>query len=239
MEKSNRYTQFYQERSEAGDFIMMDNSVIELGEPVELKRVLWAAKKVHAHEIILPDILHASNRTVELITDALVELQQLRNTSDFANYNFKVQAVPQGETVEDWFECLNRLMPLVETGGIHTIGVPRCCNELEDGTRADVLEALDAMFYPSMPDFEVHLLGLSDNITEIKKYRQYPWIRGIDSKLPIRAGMNLVKFDQTKGMLVTKEGMPQLDMMYGSYDPEPEITYHNIEVMMEMANVEL
>jgi len=235
VEQSEYYTEFYRNRSLAGDFVMMDNSVIELKEPVELKRVLAAAKKVRAQEIILPDRLQDRIGTIQLLRESFNTLNLLQQSRQFSPdaYNPKIQVVPQGETIEDWFACLEDMMTFKHDW--QTIGVPRCTNDLKDATRADVLQRIDEVFKGD-PPFEVHLLGLSNNVTELRLYRdKYPWIRGVDSKLPIRCGINMIGFHPDKGLLLTSTKCMRPMDMFEEEDLHPALTYYNIDIMKEMA----
>jgi hypothetical protein len=219
----------------AGDFVMLDNSVIELGEPVELTRVLYAGRRIHANEIILPDVLMNKDATLEMLQRDLDHLDFLMQHSDFAHYKPRVQAVPQGATIGEWFDCLDRMLHHVVQGRIHTIGVPRCTNDLADGTRSQILSQLHGQF-GGEPPFEVHLLGLSDNVTELLEYEAYNWIRGVDSKLPIRCGINWIGLHPEKGLMLTsKAGLPTMGL-HEEEDDQPALCYHNIEVMKQMAH---
>jgi len=226
------YADFYRARANAGDFIIMDNSVIELGKPVALEQLVAAATSIGAKEIVLPDQLQDIAGTLKIVNDAL---QHWKLKEWQQNTGGSIMVVPQGRSLYEFQSCFAQF---VEMPNWTTLGVPRSLNQMKDDhkhNRISFLNWLQGQFTPEKPWFAVHLLGLSDNVTELLSCREFPWIRGVDTKLPIRAGIHYVGFDKDKGLLISKNSLPKLDLLQASYDPQPAITLHNIRVTFDMA----
>ena len=56
--KYSEYAEFYKKKREQGDFVILDNSLIELGKAASLHKVLEAAKIINPSEIVLPDVFN-------------------------------------------------------------------------------------------------------------------------------------------------------------------------------------
>lgn len=93
------YRKFYQERSEAGDFIMMDNSAYELKEPYSPEKLLDLGKACGAHAIVLPDYP---------FQDSIVTSTAARKFAPiFKDAGLQTFYVPQSKrgNFEDWFDA--------------------------------------------------------------------------------------------------------------------------------------
>ena len=60
---------------EAPGYKILDNSLIELGGAVDLKRILEAAEVIHADEIILPDVFQKGPETLEVVAQSIEYLK--------------------------------------------------------------------------------------------------------------------------------------------------------------------
>src|SRR5690606_30387063 len=69
--KDEAYRQFYKERSKAGDYVMLDNGAYELGESIPIRELYDIASDLNPTAIFLPDARFQTERTMQLVTEAL------------------------------------------------------------------------------------------------------------------------------------------------------------------------
>ncbi len=171
--------------------IIMDNSVVELGKPVDIDRMLRACKAVkgwgpNIHDIIvvLPDYMLNKEETINSSLRALEAWQsplcELDVPVDF-------MAVAQGSDIGEWVSCLEILERHHE---ITWIGIPRNFREKLGGSRIQACQ----MAHILRRDWKQHLFGFSDDLhDDIVTCAMATAIginlKGIDSAVPIRIGM--------------------------------------------------
>lgn len=170
--------------------IIMDNSIIELGDAVDLAVIKHAVDIVKANVVVLPDVLLDAQATVESIKSALPEWSDV-----FKGCGLMV--VPQGKTVEEFAWCAQRLANIVPSNR-GWWGIPR--NFIgQTGFSRQVAIKICTQLRPHWP---IHLLGFSDNLVDdvISVTSRLGNIMGIDSAVPIRLGdaanPRLVEFNQ-------------------------------------------
>lgn len=181
-EKASDYkTWFGQHRNMT---VIMDNSVIELGNAVDLKTIKKACDAVDVTTIVLPDVLLDGKATVESCTKALetwpVEFKPYlgaysgENTSKRRGFMY----VPQGKTLAEWAWSAQQLASHPD---INFWGIPR--NMVAHfGTRRDAIE----LAYALNPHRRIHMLGFSDNIPDDVCCARDRRVEGIDSAVPLR-----------------------------------------------------
>jgi hypothetical protein len=87
-------------------------------------------------------------------------------------------------------------------------------------------------------DKEFHLLGTWSNPLEVEFMTRYKWIRGVDSKAPVRFGQYGVALHPKDGLLADfREAIPPLDFDRPD-DPMPVITDHNVRTYLNWARGE-
>lgn len=151
---------------------ILDNSLIELGGSVNLERVLDAADKIHADEIILPDVFQDGPATVKAVKEAL---QYLSKIWPNRNWPYKLMAVAQGCDVEEWLDCYKALVAMPD---VDVIGIPKVCAKMHPQGRPFFLNELcDLLSKPH------HLLGLWYSAVEFAEYEHPERIRSCDTVL--------------------------------------------------------
>lgn len=212
----SHYRNWYQDRIQDGDFVILDNSVIELGRPVSLSELADVAKMIRPSEIVLPD----------WPADPLLTLNEAREGAPILLKTFrcKIMAVPQGKTVDEWMWSHEQLCHIDE---VTTIGIGKFLKEV----RPDVVRELDRARDPNR---DYHLLGTWGNPIEVRGYDQSaPWLRGVDTKLPVRLGQRGIALHPDLGMLSSIRPEP-LDFTI-SLDPLPIITENNVNLFLSWA----
>lgn len=174
--------------------IIMDNSLIELGYPMEMLQVLEAAKVVNAKKVVLPDELGKLDKTLRAVWDSMNVWHTLP-TKD--TKEIKPVAVVQGKNLSECLTCIREYAKC----GIEDISIPRVLQKYL-GTRSEIVMLAHAHYgYQN-----IHLLGFSDNILDDVACTRQPGVKGIDSAVPIRAGY--------KDVLISMDD-PQFDRLVG------------------------
>ena len=169
VEKYPFYATFAQE---VKGYKILDNSLIELGGAVDMKRVLDAAEAIGADEIILPDVFQKGPETIEAVNAALSELNdRYVNRS----WPYKLMAVAHGRDEKEWYACYQALL---DNPDIDVIGIPKVLAKAHPQGRSHfVNELCDLKRKPH------HLLGLWYSMTELKEYNAPQNIRSCDTVL--------------------------------------------------------
>ena len=189
---NQQYTSFYKARSLSGDYVILDNSIIELGNAVDILKLVEAAELIHATEIVLPDVYRNKDATLSAVHHALEKGKDRLN-------EYKLMAVPQGQNYAEWFECYHELITIKE---IDVIGIPKVTSTFGDSDKGrivlcDILDGKQRLGIGT--DKEYHLLGVWNNpYPEIPKLSAFSWIRGVDTILPIQMGQRGISLSETR-----------------------------------------
>lgn len=157
-------------RSMKGDYIILDNSIVELGAAMSFGQVLQAAAMISADEVVLPDVFYDSAATKQRVEETL---------DDYGKPDFKYMAVCHAENLNEFMNLFNWLNA---NDYIDTIGIPKC--GLKDGTtREMVLNRI--MMNRTADDKPIHLLGANgpESFRLPRKWREM--IRSIDTVYPL------------------------------------------------------
>jgi hypothetical protein len=223
IEDGNDYTKFYQERIESGQFVILDNSVIELGHPVEYTDLHRAVKILNPTELVLCDFPKDPEQTYKWACHYGPQIKD-----EFPD--MKLMAVPQwygSKMVGNWLKSYDELSALEY---VDTIGVPKFLGHDRPLVMAHLQEQRN-------PEVEHHLLGTYGNpAVEIATYSQYDWIRGIDSKAPVRYGQQGVLFHPMVGPLVEVRDRLAPMSFTDANDPWPIVCNFNCNVYLEWAD---
>ena len=167
-----KYPQYANTARDARGYKILDNSLIELGGAVDLERVLNAAKVINADEIILPDVFQDGPATVKAVRESL---QYLTDKWPNRDWPFKLMAVAQGATIEEWHTCYQELLAMPD---VDVIGIPKVLAKMHpQGRPYFVNELCNLRRKPH------HLLGLWYSVSEFADYRDLNLIRSCDTVL--------------------------------------------------------
>ncbi len=172
--KFNEYRRFFEDRADEGKYVILDNSTVELGEPWDMEDYLMEAMSIGAQEILLPDWLNESTRTLK-------EAERGLELIDRVGYNEDVMGVPQGRHMSEWIECLEAMMGM----GISSIGISRRYLDRFGESRLFACYVTKHMAFAMNVDVRIHLLGagLPPEI-EVAPCLQLPYVVGVDSSMP-------------------------------------------------------
>ena len=183
-----KYPQYKEYYSDIGGYIILDNSLIELGDSVDIGTVIEAAEMIVPHEIVLPDVYLDCDATLKTIETVLNRLDKLEIPAEY-----KLQAVAHGKTKDDWQRCWNELNKIDE---IDCIAIPKVTTTVF-GHRKDVIQYA---LKHNLSNKEVHLLGLWDTIAELKSYtpKQKEAIRGIDTSFVMHSVIDGMSYSRNE-----------------------------------------
>lgn len=218
------YASFYKACSKMGDYVILDNSIIELGSALTIELIIKAAEMIGADEIILPDAYQDCAGTLQLVERALS-----RHSGKLKKY--KLMVVPQGKTMSEWLSCYGAIthnFPMISV-----IGIPKSTSTFSDvADRAGLVQYLYAHGLVKY-DKEYHLLGVYNNPIEIARMSSHKWIRGVDTCLPVLCGQLGIQFHYDKGMLIDRpSNKPDF---YSKSDDFPGLISRNILCMLNWA----
>lgn len=170
---SPEYRDFYRQRVQAQDFVILDNSAHEFGAGRHLEELIGCARDLSPDEIVLPDRLFFGEDTLESSGAALGRLRRAFDRT------FRYMGVPQGRTFQEWRQCLGGLIKI----GVNTIGISKDY-EVWDGGLQRLVEEVRAHSW----EVDIHLLGWGRQLWDLKSLTSLSdlaLIRGIDSAKPL------------------------------------------------------
>ena len=167
-----KYPQYAQMARQVKGYKILDNSLIELGGAVDIKRILQAAEIIGADEVILPDMFQDYRGTISAVERALITIDQIYQ----GKWPFKLMAVAQGANFHEWRACYNELF---RNEKIDVIGIPKVCAKMLPGGRPEVIKRSEC----NLEEKPHHLLGLWYSAAELLEYKHPETIRSCDTVL--------------------------------------------------------
>ena len=219
------YREYFLERKELGDTIMLDNGAYELGKAVDLTLLLQAARELQPDILILPDELMNGKSTIKLVKEFIQT--HLKDGLKTQLPNTEYMVVPQGASPEEWKNCLLALLSLDYP--FHYWGIPKVSHLIFGGTRLEQCQEI----IKAQLDSKIHLLGIwSDPIGEVLEVRRLPQVISIDSKVPVNLG--------TAGRSLTEHHPKPISANYiYEYDAFPTWTEKQVKKFLEICEGKL
>jgi len=178
--QADLYKEIFADRRKGdGVFVILDNSLIELGYPADINTIAEAAEIVKPDCVVLPDHLGDYKQTVAASAEA-VEAWKGFDLPPFLG-------VVQGNNLGEYMDCAKALIQM----GCDFLSVPRVATQIL-GSRVNVVQSIFSIHRVRM-----HLLGFSnvrffDDLMSAKM----PGVMGIDSAVPIRLGHQNITMTQ-------------------------------------------
>ena len=233
-ETHSDYKHFMRNRADRGDFVILDNSLIELGYALPVKTLLQAVEACRASEIVLPDAFMRSTETVRLVREAVKELKAHYTPATWnTTVPYRLMAVVQGENMAAWFDCLNEILAVDNC--VTTIGIPKNTNMyVEDSGvgRVHLLHKLtEKEYHLKYPWVQWHMLGVWDNPVELQEASRFHWIRGCDTSIAWTCAQMGLMFDGNEGLYIPRPKVKAINFN-DTIDRFPMITANNIMTML-------
>lgn len=156
--------------------IIMDNSVVELGDAVSAKTLYEAADIVKATCIAIPDVLKEGDATLNRAHEFFEEVGRLQKAHQ------ELMFIPQGSNMQDFYECMREAV--AQEFPMQWIGIPRNTTKRITTSRKFLVD----MCHEFSPKSKIHLLGFSeDQADDVATVVERPkLVSGIDSAAPLR-----------------------------------------------------
>jgi len=199
-------------------YIIMDNSLIELGHPVDLDVMRRACEIFPPNVIVLPDYLADFAGTIQASTRAYREWSNA-GLGPFLG-------VIQGRTLDEMKRCAEHLLVLPQ---VRALGIPRVVTKTIGSRRAITKYVVERkqQLHRRGRDIDIHLLGFSDNIRDDIECARIHEVGGIDSAVPIRLGFHHIKFN------LDLDWHPPRGDYWKFKGPLPEETIHNLDAVRQ------
>lgn len=176
--------------------IILDNSLIELGNSVDLGLMQRAVTLTKPNFVVLPDVLMNREASIKVYTAAYEPWKCLIHPM-FSQF----MAVVQGETEADVMQCAHDYIKYDHEHGRHlgALGVPRALANRKI-SRASLARNLVSTF--GLP---LHMMGMSEDFGDDMLAAAQFNVMGIDSATPLRAGWEGLHYGKEKVALYPTE----------------------------------
>ena len=190
LDQDKEYRQYFYDAKAKGRYIIMDNSLHELGEAYDHKRLYYWVNELEPNEFIVPDVWMNCHQTAAQAKHWL----QFK----FPKKTKKI-AVIQGKDKNDAYLC---------AGLLRELGYDKLCvsygatwyNDFFPHTNVDMGKALGRIRFVQgllklshLKDVKLHLLGCSIP-QEFGWYDNHPQIESIDTSNPIMCALEGIKY---------------------------------------------
>ena len=185
LDQDEEYLKYFENARDEGRYVIMDNSLHELGEAYDYDRLRYWVNELKPNEFIVPDVWMNCHKTAA----------QAKYWKQFKYpKNTKLTAVIQGENKNEAYLCANLLAGL---------GYEKLCvsygatwyNDFFPHTNTDMGKALGRVRFVQglfklnqLKDIKFHLLGCSIP-QEFSWYDNNPRIESIDTSNPVMAAL--------------------------------------------------
>ena len=178
---NDEYRKFFEWQVARGAHVIMDNGVVETGEPLLVHKLIDIAEACEVTEMTLPDKINDRMVTLHLHAHALDFLTNVHKSEQ------KVMLIPQGCTRSDWVSSVHDMLTLAEKypETVSAIGISKFC--VGENLFESRLEALQSVPWLIDSELDIHLLGCPSSPEEMLDIeREFPnCIRGVDSGFPV------------------------------------------------------
>jgi hypothetical protein len=232
LDQSEEYRDFFIRAKQNGVYIIMDNSLHELGHAYDSKRLLYWINELKPDEFIVPDVWQNRQYSV-------------KNAREWS----KIE-LPEGVTKVAVIQAVDLFDAMVCYQDYRDLGYQKIAfsygadyyGELSEHPNPDLAKALGRIYVIShfykikliQDDHRVHLLGCQVP-QEFGWYKAMPFIESIDTSNPIMAALDGMDYDPTG--LQTKPEANMNDNFYITPDKiDYELLNHNLSAFRELTN---
>ncbi len=228
------YAEFYRHSAANKSIVIMDNSLWELGNAMDIYDLIHACQLVQPSELIIPDVFRKGPETIESFHSFMDSIDGGSIDNDFDDYD----AVPwdrnfvvvHGRNRKEWMETFDYFN---EHSKSHTLGLPKVLDDMwTPGGRIGCVEFLEATDRIN-PDKAYHCLGIWSDPIEVLMLSRHKWIRSLDTALAIHAGMQNHKFEEKLGLIRSRPKRPHVyfGVEREDYNEQYETIQHNVNLL--------
>jgi hypothetical protein len=232
LDQSQEYKDFFIKAKENNVYIIMDNSLHELGHAYDSERLLYWINKLKPNEFIVPDVWQDMKGSIN-------------NAKEWSKIELPKEvtkvAVVQAINLSEAMTCYQNYRDLGYQKIAFSYGASYY-SELNNHPNPDLAKALGRIYMINhlykikliKDDHRVHLLGCQVP-QEFSWYNDIPFIETIDTSNPIMATLDNIEYHSTG--LQTKPKANMNDNFYISLDKiDYELLNHNISTFKDLTN---
>ena len=208
--------------------VYLDNSCFELGSSLSNELLYEWCQKILPSVVILPDTLGNKKVTISQ-TDEFLD-----SYPDTAQYGM---AVIQGNSPDEMIDCYQYFRD--HPKNIYMIGIPFVYSWIEKNPIKQAIERIKLL--DKLNDSRVidrnrphHLLG-TWWACEFSSYRDYQWIRSIDTSNPIMAAIDNNKYSDV-GVIGKPKATFDSSYRMNISDIDMDLLYYNVNMFKEIVN---
>jgi hypothetical protein len=230
LDQDTAYRKHFYDFKKSGGYIIMDNSLHELGEAYDHERLMFWVNELEPDEFIVPDVWMDIDATLKN-AEEWIKLSYPKNTTPVA--------VVQSRSFKDAEECYLALKNMGYKKIAFSYGADWYMDKFH-GIHVDKakmmgrISAVKQMFYNGTikKDDRVHLLGCSLP-QEFGWYENCSYIESIDTSNPVMAALEGIKYDEFG--LLTKPKANMNDYFHIDVkDVNLKLVLHNVETFKKI-----
>ena len=226
LDQSEEYKDFFIKAKQNGVYIIMDNSLHELGHAYDSERLLYWINELKPNEFIVPDVWQDKQGSI-------------KNAREWSKIELPGEvtkvAVVQAISLSEAMACYQDYRDLGYQKIAFSYGASYY-NELSNHPNPDLAKALGRIYMIShlykikliKDDHRVHLLGCASPF-EFSLYKNTKYIESIDTSNPIMATLDGIKYNNS--LSINKPISNMNDNFYITPDKiDYELLNYNIEM---------
>jgi hypothetical protein len=230
LDQDTAYRKHFYDFKKSGGYIIMDNSLHELGEAYDHERLMFWVNELEPDEFIVPDVWMDIDATLKN-AEEWIKLKYPSNTTPVA--------VVQSRSFKEAEECYLTLKKLGYKKIAFSYGADWYMDKfhgihIDKAKMMGRISAVKQMFYNGTikKDDRVHLLGCSLP-QEFGWYENCSYIESIDTSNPIMAALEGIGYDEFG--LLTKPKANMNDHFYIDIkDVNLKLVLHNVETFKKI-----
>ena len=225
LDKDAEYRQYFLDAKRKGRYLIMDNSLHELGRAYDTRRLLHWIDELKPNEFIVPDVWENMHQTC-------------RSAKEWKQYSYPscttLVAVIQANSYASAVECFFNLNSLGYKKLAFSYGA-NYYNDIIEHENKDLGKAMGRSevihkFYNRgiiKDNFRIHLLGCAVP-QEFKFYKELNFIESIDTSNPVMAALEGIRYTENGLEIKPKANMnDHFDTLIG--DINLELLKHNVK----------
>jgi hypothetical protein len=199
---NQRYREYYQQRT-LDSFVILDPPVFENGE-YDVDDYFEAARLLRPQELVLVDKRYSdSDTSYDLACDCLDKISLFQEEDDGGYWqHVSLAGVPWGSDVQDWMRSVKLLASLP---GVRTLMIPEETDEVYGVHRSEMVTLCKRI----APQHKIHLLGMLEDMSDLKNPETRKQIRSCDSAKLFVWGLDGILVDPKRSSVPRYPGRPE------------------------------